>query len=63
MAKILTTITSCRDCSHSVLFQSSEAQFSIIACAKNESVLKIVRKNGNYDCDIPNDCPLPDFKE
>lgn len=63
MEKVLKTITSCHECDMSVLFQSRDADFAILACVKNERVLKVVRQNETYECDIPNDCPLPDFKE
>ena len=63
MKKVLTTIISCRDCSHSVLFTSADAGFAILACNKTERVLRVVHKNESYEVGIPDDCPLPDFIE
>lgn len=63
MEKVLTTIISCRDCTHSVLFVSADAGFAILACNKTERVLRAVHKNESYEVDIPEDCPLPDFIE
>lgn len=63
MAKVLVTISDCRNCEHSILFLSKDAKFSILACGKTERVLKIVHENEPCDCDIPDGCPLPDFVE
>lgn len=63
MEKILVTIDNCRHCSHSILFMSKEANFSILACNKTKRVLKVVHNNEDCDCDIPDDCPLSDFVE
>ena len=63
MKKVLTTIISCRHCSHSVLFVSADADFTILACDKTERVLSVVHKTESHECDIPEDCPLPDFVE
>lgn len=59
MEKILVTIDNCRYCSYSILFMSKEANFSILACNKTKRVLKVVCDDEYYDCDIPDDCPLP----
>lgn len=63
MEKVLKTISECRNCSHSVLFVSSDAKFKILACTKTATVLKVIHPDDNYFCGIPEDCPLPDFKE
>lgn len=63
MAKVLVTIDNCRNCSYSVLFISKDAKFSILACDKTERVLKVVHKDDDYNCGIPDDCPLSDFIE
>ena len=63
MEKVLTTIISCRDCTHSVLLVSADAGFAVLACNKTERVLRVVHKNESYEVDIPEDCPLPDFIE
>ena len=64
MKKVLTTIKSCHKCDNSVLFVNKDADFHILACNKTRRVLMVVPSAGSvYHCNIPEDCPLPDFIE
>ena len=63
MSKVIKATSSCVNCTHSVLFVSAEADFTILACRKNEKAIQVVHRGGIFDCEIPDDCPLPDFVE
>lgn len=63
MKKVIATAASCRECPYLVSFTSEDRRFSILVCGKTTRILTTVRKTEIRDCDIPDDCPLPDFVE
>jgi hypothetical protein len=64
MAKVLMTIDDCRPCEHSSIFTSNRTDYSVIVCDKTRRVLLVADKEqaGRHKIEIPDDCPLPDFR-
>lgn len=65
MAKVLTTVSDCKQCSHSSCLTTNSINYEVVVCDKTRTIL-LVADQGTVclkDIKIPANCPLPDLVE
>lgn len=65
MAKVLITVSDCKQCSHSSCLTTNSINYEVVVCDKTRTILLVADQGTIYshDIKIPANCPLPDLIE